>query len=316
MTQFTIGCDPEIFLKKRSGPISAHGLIKGTKKEPHPCAGGAYQVDGMAVEFNTNPVPVRDFNAFNANIVLVMKNLKEAVLASEPNATFSLTSVMDFDKEVLDAQPDEAKELGCDPDYNAYTGEPNPRPDGEVPFRTAAGHIHVGWGADIPVDHPDHLEICCDFVKTLDATVGMFMTAIEDDPRRRELYGKAGAFRPKPYGVEYRTPSNVWLTTVTRRRCLHGILNWAINTSMNAGGKWDISKANYFSTEYIRSAKGVDSVLTDGRIDPRKVIDTGNKAVAIEIVDYFMYRYVDYDSARAWKTVLSSIRNEEKKKAA
>ena len=35
MTQFTIGCDPEIFLVDGEGdPLSAHGIIKGTKKEP------------------------------------------------------------------------------------------------------------------------------------------------------------------------------------------------------------------------------------------------------------------------------------------
>ena len=28
---------------------------------------------------------------------------------------------------------------------------------------------------------------------------------------RKQLYGKAGAYRPKPYGFEYRTLSNFWV---------------------------------------------------------------------------------------------------------
>jgi hypothetical protein len=33
----------------------------------------------------------------------------------------------------------------------------------------------------------------------------------DKDKKRRLLYGKAGCFRPKPYGMEYRTLSNAWL---------------------------------------------------------------------------------------------------------
>lgn len=225
---FTIGCDPEIFLTRNGKAVSAHGMIPGTKAAPHPVPSGAIQVDGMAVEFNTAPVVYTDFNAFNENICRVVSELKKAVKEKDPSVSFAIMPTMTFDEEYLAAQPDDAKELGCDPDYSAYTLKHNPRPDGEVPFRTASGHLHVGWGADIPVDNEDHIQICADFVKMLDATVGLVMCYIDRDPRRRELYGKAGAFRPKPYGVEYRTPSNVWLRNKTYREAVHFALKKAI----------------------------------------------------------------------------------------
>lgn len=224
--EFTIGCDPEIFVKKNGKPISAHGLIPGTKKAPHKTSCGAVQVDGMAFEFNTDPVSLGDFETFNRNVVKTIADLR--LLAGDVN--FAIQPVMDFDPEYIEAQPDEAKELGCDPDYCAYTLEPNPRPDGQVPFRTAAGHFHIGWGADIPYEDPEHIEICAEFVKRLDAYLGLFCTIADSEPRRRELYGKAGAFRPKPYGVEYRTPSNFWLKNKELRKICFSLIQNAVQS--------------------------------------------------------------------------------------
>jgi hypothetical protein len=56
--------------------------------------------------------------------------------------------------------------------------------------------------------------------KQLDYSIGGNNVMMEDKlklngAKRRELYGKAGAFRPKHYGCEYRTPSNVWLSNIT-----------------------------------------------------------------------------------------------------
>lgn len=231
--EFQIGCDPEIFLRRNGKAVSANGLIPGDKATPYPVPGGAIQVDGTAVEFNTDPVPINSFEVFNAKIVTVMGNLRKEVKKSG-NYTFNISPVQDYDADYLSSLPDSAKELGCDPDYCAYTLEENPRPDGDRLFRTGAGHIHIGWGADIPTDNRDHHEICANFVKMLDATVGIFMTVIDREPRRRELYGKAGAYRTKPYGVEYRFPSNVWLLSKQRRKVVHTICNEAVRF-MKAG---------------------------------------------------------------------------------
>lgn len=245
---FTVGVDPEIFLTLDGKAVSAYGLIEGSKEKPFPVPSGAYQVDGTAVEFNTDPVPLNDFTTFNAKMVTVMKELQKAVLA-KGDYKFNISPVQDYDQDYLDSLPDESKELGCDPDYNAYTMEENPRPDGERPFRTGAGHIHVGWGADIPVENREHHEICAGFVKMLDATVGLFMTCIDRDPRRRELYGKAGSYRAKPYGVEYRFPSNVWIQEKALRKAVHTLVGKAVNY-MEAG--YSVSKVTGQTEKQIR----------------------------------------------------------------
>lgn len=287
---FTFGADPEIFISKNGKPVSAHGLIAGTKKEPFKVENGAVQVDGMALEFNIDPVPSADFVRFNNNIVKVLAQLKVLAKARDPKINFKLQPVADFGEEYLAAQPDEAKELGCDPDYNAYTLQENPRPDGDRPFRTAAGHLHIGWGADIPVDNPEHMKICAKLVKNLDKTVGMFMTFLDREPRRRELYGKAGAFRPKPYGVEYRQPSNVWLKSKTTRKLVHILMNEAINLSMEG------RKSFY-------AFAGFDGYT---ETDIQSIINAGDHQTAEKILD----RYAGYawPFLRNWEEVKQGVK--------
>ena len=284
---FLIGADPEVFVRKNGKPVSAHGMIEGTKDSPKKTSNGAVQVDGMALEFNIDPTNYRDFNAFNFNIVKTVRDLKElaggVTLVPEP--------VQEFDKEFMDAQPDEAKELGCDPDFNAYTGEENPRPDGDRPFRTGAGHVHIGWGEGIPVENPEHFEICQGFVKVLDATVGLYMTYIDRDPRRRELYGKAGAFRVKPYGVEYRTPSNVWIKNKTRRQMMHYMIGRAIDEHCSG-----ISCDNFLGVPQERV---------------QQIIDSGDHASAANLLDTYFKGWRPGDGRRYWNNVKAEMKKLE-----
>lgn len=205
MANVMIGCDPELFLRKDNSFVSAYGLIPGTKEAPHAVKGGAVQVDGMSVEFNINPTT--NIRNFKARIKAVRKQLEAMLHGYEVVSS----PIAHFDEAYMRSQPEEALELGCDPDYNAYTGEANTRPDGNVFFRTAGGHVHVGWTTDAPLDHPDHVEACRMLARELDYYLGVPSLFWDNEDGRRAMYGKAGAFRSKSYGMEYRSLSNAWL---------------------------------------------------------------------------------------------------------
>ena len=206
--ELLMGIDPEFFVKDGENIISAFGLIKGNKLNPFPVKNGAVQVDGMALEINIDPA--KDEAEFVHNINSVMDQLKAMVpefeIVAQPTAHFS--------DEYMKAQPKEALELGCDPDFNAWdNGKMNKKPDQDLPMRTGAGHIHIGWGEGFDINNPVHLSDCIEIVKQLDSYLGCASILFDKDTERRKMYGQAGAFRPKSYGVEYRVLSNFWLAS-------------------------------------------------------------------------------------------------------
>ena len=204
--EFMLGCDPEVFVADNSGPVPAVGMVPGSKTEPHPVPFGMVQVDGLALEFGiapaTNPLE------FSDNIVRVRKQLEGMV---PKGCKLQWTASAEFDRDKLRKLPAEALELGCEPDYNAYTEDVNPRPVAPFNIRSAGGHVHIGWtqGQD-PLDYA-HFKSCCRLAIELDYQLGVPSMFADPDTRRRSIYGQAGAFRPKPYGMEYRTLSNFWV---------------------------------------------------------------------------------------------------------
>ena len=221
-----IGADPEFFVSDKDGKyISAHGLVSGTKKTPLPVKDGAVQVDGMALEFNINPA--KSLAQFTTNISSVLTQLREMV---SPSLDFKFDPVAKFGKKLIEAQPLEARELGCDPDFNAWNGgQPNPRPDALSDIRTASGHIHIGWTKDEDINNPDHLEACIMVTKQLDIALGIAEPLWCEPNDRKTLYGALGAFRPKHYGVEYRVLSNAWLRTEKLRTLVYSTAKKAVD---------------------------------------------------------------------------------------
>jgi hypothetical protein len=161
--------------------------------------------------------------------------------------------VAEFGFDYINAQPDEAKILGCEPDFNAYTQAANPRPDAATPFRTASGHLHIGWTKDVNPQDPGHFEACCSLSKMLDVKLGIPSLLWDTDQKRRLLYGKAGCFRPKPYGMEYRTMSNAWLDPQRPylRKMVFSETTKAITELFNNDEAWNVKVAGMSAQEVI-----------------------------------------------------------------
>jgi hypothetical protein len=201
-----IGADPEVFVVNPDNEfVSAGGMVSGTKDKPHFVDKGAVQVDGMALEFNIEPA--KNVTEFVSNIETVYAQLREMI---PPTLTFSDKCTAKFNEDSFKARPQEEKVLGCESDYNAYTGQRNDHPNQNRPMRTAGGHIHIGWRDPDYVDE-EHEEQCRRVAKACDLFIGLPSVLFDDDAERRSMYGKAGAYRAKEYGVEYRTLSNAWL---------------------------------------------------------------------------------------------------------
>lgn len=196
-----IGSDPELFIinTKTGKVVSSIGIIPGVKGEPYVAKdmpkGYGLQTDNILAEFNIPPVKTQQ--AF----VICMNYMKDYIQKYVKNINEDL-DIMCASSAIVDEdqlQSKEAKEFGCDIDYNAYTEEPNPKPEGtSTNMRSAGCHIHVSYNNP---NTQDSLNL----IKYLDMYLGIPFVVIDKDSRRRKLYGKAGCFRLCNYGFEYRT---------------------------------------------------------------------------------------------------------------
>lgn len=207
-SEITIGADPELFLinPDNNTLVSAIDKFGGTKDIPVPLGiGDGYNVleDNVMVEFNIPPAFTAD--RFVEHIQKSLNKIEQKAnamgydLSTLASGHFSLSELEDWRSWVF----------GCDPDYNAYTQKKNPSPsvESDPEFRTCGGHVHVG--VEELKEAP--FEEVCRAVAFCDLHLGIPSMYFDKDTKRRERYGKAGAFRVKPYGFEYRTLSNFWI---------------------------------------------------------------------------------------------------------
>lgn len=256
--QILLGADPEMFVKMGGKHVSGHNLIPGDKAHPHKVDKGAVQVDGTALEFNIDPASSEQ--EFVTNLDTVMSTLRSMV----PEHELVADPVAYFTEDYMSTLPPEALDLGCEPDFSAWTGDVNVKPDVNATFRTGAGHIHVGVVEGEDPTNKDFYDVCCRAVREMDVWLGLPSLFFDEDVKRREMYGKAGAFRPKAYGFEYRTLSNAWLRD-------KNLMSWVYKASQSCMGRF-MSGGESLADRYSKS------------VDLQEVINTSNKNEASRII--------------------------------
>lgn len=197
---FTIGADPEVFVGNETGPKSIIGKIGGTKDLPLPLPigdGFAVQEDNVALEFN---IPPSGNKAEFVHNIQRATGFLQTLIKDMHGLNFVQDSAISFPKEEM--EDPRAWVFGCEPDYNVWTGKVNPKPKAEdALLRSCGGHVHIG------VDGLDPTQVG----KGCDLVLGVASVFMDKGLKRKELYGKAGAVRFKPFGLEYRVLSNFWI---------------------------------------------------------------------------------------------------------
>lgn len=211
--QITLGADPEFFIVNEMDMEVqvALDLVEGTKEKPihlHPDLPKEFNFHRDNVMIEVGVPPTSDPYHFTDNINTAINYANAKLMDASDNAEGEMyaiyrnTSVWHFHDEDL-ADP-RAQEFGCEPDQNAYEGGRERVAPGNVlgNARTAGGHIHIG---------SDQGFNCPNFIVALlcDAYVGALgdVGVSEED---WAWYRQPGIYRDKPYGIEYRSPSNMW----------------------------------------------------------------------------------------------------------
>lgn len=148
-------------------------------------------IDGLCLEIPTMPASSLSELKSEIDAIVEALDMKKHIVSE-----FVIPDIFDRYGPNI---PHKDLEMGCQPEYG-IDGMMIPKKK-KIPMRSAGGHIHIDYAKDaLPL------------VEALDCSILLVDYLIDTDKKalRMTNYGRAGAHRIKPYGVEYRSLSNQW----------------------------------------------------------------------------------------------------------
>ena len=278
MMNFSFGSDPEFMLMQNGKYRSAIGVVQGNRDNRITIKGHQFFYDNVLAECAIKP---------GKNKKQVLKNITECLkLYSEMVSPLELVSQSSQDYPASELKHPEAKRVGCDPDMCVYKMEMQEPPIERMrsgTFRTCGGHIHLG-SKMLQSDGPKPIRV----IQMMDLFLGvpsLWIDTDETSPIRRSLYGQAGRFRIKKYGIEYRSLGNFWLNNPE-------LVGWVYDTCMfilNFVENGEADKLWDFDIEVILDGGAQVDAWKCTAYDPytlKCAIDSSNKDVAKEHYDF------------------------------
>lgn len=201
-----IGSDVEFFVRNSLGDvIPAYTVIDHDKNDPIVNQDIKLYYDNVLLEFNIPPCKsIREFiENIESGINFAESKIRPHFLDTSASTYFSPEFMSDSRSQVV----------ACDIEYNAYNMQPNYFIQDALKntsMRTSGGHLHLSGVSSDSISDKTKYPL---FVYMLDLFLGISSLLVEKDQTqkdRRKFFGKAGSFRIKPYGIEYRVLSSWW----------------------------------------------------------------------------------------------------------
>jgi hypothetical protein len=269
MANFTVGIEREMPVYVNNIAVPAQLLIpQYTKENPFVVNGGTMHHDCSLLEFTTPPCDtgenlrisyIRQREYVRDQLLKtedVRRRARDVVGETARSISLSEDTAVMFSQVDFMNQP-ENRELGCSPSRNAYGSRPI-RPEGYADTKRFGG-THLNISTPDTTSAEDRSLVMA--VDVAFAMPHMFTCSNPDDEQlRRELYGRAGEYRRKDFGIEFRVLSSNFLYAYSIHRV-------------------------YDALEYLVECDEAYSYQHPEGVDVEGIINTMNRPAAMQVLN-------------------------------